>query len=91
MSHMFTQLTTTQDSLYDILNASYALAFAAYHPWLIKKASVLAIYAAGTREQLTQSMNIKDFSELNNIAKFLVGLREALAKFYTDSGMADLP
>ena len=67
------------------------MAFAAYHPWLIKKASVLAIYAAGTREQLTQSMNIKDFSELNNIAKFLVGLREALAKFYTDSGMADLP
>ena len=88
---MFVKLTTTKESLYDILCASYTQAFADHHPWLIRTGAGVCMYAAGTREEFMLAMSVKNISQVVNIGKFCVGLKDALTKFYKANGMADLP
>ena len=57
-------MNNEQATLSKALTDSYELAFAAHHPWIVRKAAGLGMKAAPNKQTLMETMQIKSFEDL---------------------------
>lgn len=91
--HRISQLEPSEKTCY-VCQSAYNDTLAQYHPWLVRKGAVVAMYAMPTREQLLNKVCIdaeRAIVALPNVLESAKIVYERTEKLYTDHDLHTLP
>lgn len=91
--HRISQLEPSEKTCY-VCQSAYNDTLAQYHPWLVRKGAVVAMYAMPTREQLLNKVCIdaeKAIVALPNVLESAKIVYERTEKLYTEHDLHTLP